>query len=94
MYCLSSTDFSSVRSDKGVERHILGFERCYRKAIVLENAAERRYQHALTDIGGGALYHDNPSLFSLHGSLRQVSPKRWQFSTKYGAIEGKLPRCR
>ena len=54
---LGTPDLSAVSRHIGVVRHVLGLERSDPKTVLAEDAAERRYHHALPHVGGGALDH-------------------------------------
>ena len=50
-----------MTSTVGVVGHVLGLEGRDTKAVLAEDAAESRYQHALPHVGGGALDHQDLS---------------------------------
>ena len=54
---LGSADFAAIRRDVGVIRHVLRLERRNAQPILPEYATQRRYQHALADVGCRALHH-------------------------------------
>ena len=54
---LCPSQFASAGRDPGVVRHVLGLEGRNGKAVLPENAAQRRGEHALTDRRGRTLDH-------------------------------------
>ena len=59
LHRLRPPDFAPGRRHIGVVGHILRLERGHPKAVLPEDAAQRRNQHALADVGGGALHHQH-----------------------------------
>ena len=57
LHDLGPAHFAAVAGDERIERHVLRLERRHAQAVLEENAAQRRRQHALARVGTCALEH-------------------------------------
>ena len=55
---LGPPDLAAARTDGGIVRHVLGFERCYAQVASSEQATQSGNERALADGRGGALNHE------------------------------------
>ena len=74
---LGAADFAAVGGDVGVVGHILGLEGGDTEPVLAEDAAQRRNQDALANVGGGPLDHQYSAG---HGQSRAGIPARWPVS--------------
>ncbi len=61
LHDLGAAHLAAVARDERIERHVLRLERRHANAVLEQNAAQGRRQHALAGVGAGALDHRAPA---------------------------------
>ena len=77
LHRLGAANLAAFAGDEGVQGHILRLEGGHLEAVLLEDAAQGRYNDALAHVGRGALYH-----YGLGGLFLTFSAHRFIIAAK------------